>query len=302
MLLNRICSVLLIYLMLFHTSVGADGGKIDSGLTSVTVKQTDHPTQNQIRDTLTLVNLNIAHGRRTSLNQILVSNEKTKINLRQIADFLNEVDADIVAVQEADGPSWWSGNFDHVAFLANGGKFPQFVHELHAHVWIGHYGTAVLSRLPMRAGYALTFPPSPPTTRKGFTLAEVEWHNGANTVIIDVVSVHLDFSRKSVRKEQLKEIRDTLLKRNHPMIIMGDFNSEWIAGKLTQEHTGDSVSLHTFFDGGKSLGTYKNKRLDWILVSKAFSIDAYEVSPHRLSDHLAVVAKIRLASGSAATQ
>jgi endonuclease/exonuclease/phosphatase family metal-dependent hydrolase len=288
--------------MLFHTNVGADDGKIDSGLTSVTVKQTDHPTQNQIRDTLTLVNLNIAHGRRTNLNQILVSNEKTKINLRQIADFLNEVDADIVAVQEADGPSWWSGNFDHVAFLANGGKFSQFVHELHAHLWIGHYGTGVLSRLPIRAGYALTFPPSPPTTSKGFMLAEIEWHNGANTVIIDVVSVHLDFSRKSVRKEQLKVMRDTLLRRNHPMIVMGDFNSQWIADQLIQKDTGDTVSFHTVFDRGKNLETYKNKRLDWILVSKAFSIEAYEVSPHRLSDHLAVVAKIRLVSGTAIPQ
>jgi endonuclease/exonuclease/phosphatase family metal-dependent hydrolase len=205
-------------------------------------------------------------------------------------------------VQEADGPSWWSGNFDHVAFLAKSGKFSQFVHELHAHILIGHYGTGVLSRLPIRSGYAITFPSSPPTTRKGFTLAEIEWHNGANTVMIDVVSVHLDFSRKSVRKEQLKVMRDTLLKRNHPMIVMGDFNSQWIADQLIQKDTGDTVSLHTVFDRGKNLDTYKNKRLDWILVSKAFSIEAYEVSPHRLSDHLAVVAKIRLASGTATPQ
>jgi endonuclease/exonuclease/phosphatase family metal-dependent hydrolase len=117
--------------------------------------------------------------------------------------------------------------------------------------------------------------------------------------MIDVVSVHLDFSRKSVRKEQLKVMRDTLLKRNHPMIVMGDFNSQWIADQLIQKDTGDTVSLHTVFDRGKNLDTYKNKRLDWILVSKVFSIEAYEVSPHRLSDHLAVVAKIRLVSGTA---
>ena len=302
MLLGHICFMLLLPLIVFNDSVGADDGTIANRITSVTVQQTDHPVHDQIRDTLTLVSLNIAHGRGTSLNQILVSNDKIKINLRQIADFLHEADADIVGVQEADGPSWWSGNFDHVAFLAKGGKFAQFVHELHAHIWIGHYGTGVLSRLPIRAGYALTFPPSPPTASKGFTLAEIEWHNGANTVMIDVVSVHLDFSRKSVRKEQLKVLRDTLFKRNHPMIVMGDFNSQWVAEQLIQKDTGDTVSLHTVFDRGKNLDTYKNKRLDWILVSKAFSIEAYEVSPHRLSDHLAVVAKIRLVSGAAAPQ
>jgi len=297
MFLSCICIVLL-PLVLLQVSVGADDGTRDNRLTSVHVQQTDHPVQYQIRETLTLVSLNVAHGRGTSLNQIFVSHGKTKVNLRQIADFLNEADADIVALQEADGPSWWSGSFDNVYFLAKGGNYPQFIHELHAYVWIGHYGTGVLSRLPIRSGYALTFPPSLPTTRKGFTLAEIEWLTGANTVIIDVVSVHLDFSRKSVRKEQLKVMRDTLLKRNHPMIIMGDFNSEWIADQLTQENTGDSVSLHTVSDGGKNLDTYKHKRLDWILASTVFSIDAYEVSPHRLSDHLAVVAKIRLASGS----
>lgn len=302
MLLDRTCFVLLVHLILLQASVVADDGKFENCLTSVTVQQTVHPVQDQIRDTLKLVSLNVAHGRGTSLNQIFVSHEKTKINLRQIADFLNEEGADIVAVQEADGPSWWSGSFDHVAFFAKGGKYSQYVHELHAHVWIGHYGTGILSRLPIRAGYALTFPPSPPTTKKGFTLAEIEWHNGADTVIIDVVSVHLDFSRKSVRKEQLKVMRDTLLKRNHPLIVMGDFNSEWVADQLIQTDTGDSVSLHTSFERGKNLDTYKNKRLDWILVSKVFSIEAYDVSPHRLSDHLAVVAKIRLVLGPAAPQ
>ena len=106
MLLGHICFMLLLPLIVFNDSVGADDGTIANRITSVTVQQTDHPVHDQIRGTLTLVSLNIAHGRGTSLNQILVSNDKIKINLRQIADFLHEADADIVGVQEADGPSW----------------------------------------------------------------------------------------------------------------------------------------------------------------------------------------------------
>ena len=75
MLLSRTCFVLLVHLMLLQSSVGADDGKFDNRLTSVTVQQTIHPVQDRIRNTLTLVNLNIAHGRGTSVNQILVSPE-----------------------------------------------------------------------------------------------------------------------------------------------------------------------------------------------------------------------------------
>ena len=71
-----------------------------------------------------------------------------------------------------------------------------------------------------------------PTAIEGYTLAEIEWQTRTKTVILDVMSEHLD----------------------------------------------------------------------WILVSKAFAIRAYEVSPHRLSDQLSVVAKICLASGTADPQ
>lgn len=41
-----------------------------------------------------------------------------KNNLRNIAEFLNKTNADVVTLQEADLPSWWSGKFDHVELLA----------------------------------------------------------------------------------------------------------------------------------------------------------------------------------------
>ena len=225
---------------------------------------------------------------------LFVGQAKTQLNLQNIAEFFNQVNADIVAVQEADGPSYWSGNFHHVAFLAEHGFYPQYIHASHANIWIGHYGTAVLSRLPIRAGYALTFPPSPPTTRKGYTLAEIEWQTKTKTIIVDVVSVHLDFSRASVRKQQLREIRTTLSKRKNPIIIMGDFNSEWIADQLVHNEAPGPVSVHTYFNNGKNLNTYKDKRLDWILVSNVFKLNTYDVSPHTLSDHSAIVATISL--------
>lgn len=284
----------LLGLLLFSTIVSADNIADNDHVIAIPVQNTHHRVNQQVRDTLTLVSLNIAHGRRTSLNQILVSRKKTQSNLQNIADFFIQVNADIVALQEADGPSHWSGNFHHVAFLAEHGGYPQYIHASHANIWIGHFGTAVISHLPIRAGYALTFPPSPPTTRKGYTLAEIEWQTKAKTFIVDVVSVHLDFSRASVRKQQLQEIRTTLSKRKNPIIIMGDFNSEWIADQLVHNDAPGPVSVHTYFHNGKNLNTYKDKRLDWILVSNVFKLETYDVSQHTLSDHSAIVATISL--------
>ena len=287
--------ILIVLMLLFIGTRGsADDIDLNDHVIAIPVQDTYHPIKQQVRDTLTLVSLNIAHGRNTSLNQIFVGQAKTQLNLQNIAEFFNQVNADIVATQEADGPSYWSGNFHHVALLAEHGGYPQYIHAPHANIWIAHYGTAVLSRLPIRAGYALTFPPSPPTTRKGYTLAEIEWQTKTKTLIVDVVSVHLDFSRASVRKQQLQEIRNTLSKRKNPIIIMGDFNSEWIADQLVHNDAPGPVSVHTYFNNGKNLNTYKDKRLDWILVSNVFKLNTYDVSPHTLSDHSAIVATISL--------
>lgn len=287
--------ILIVLMLLFIGTRGsADDIDLNDHVIAIPVQDTYHTIKQQVRDTLTLVSLNIAHGRNTSLNQIFVGQAKTQLNLQNIAEFFNQVNADIVATQEADGPSYWSGNFHHVALLAEHGGYPQYIHAPHANIWIAHYGTAVLSRLPIRAGYALTFPPSPPTTRKGYTLAEIEWQTKTKTLIVDVVSVHLDFSRASVRKQQLQEIRNTLSKRKNPIIIMGDFNSEWIADQLVHNEAPGPVSVHTYFNNGKNLNTYKDKRLDWILVSNVFKLNTYDVSPHTLSDHSAIVATISL--------
>ncbi len=68
-------------------------------------------------DVLRLLTLNASHGRKTAWNQMLVSKKRTYENLDLIASLLEESNADVVALQEADAPSRWSGKFDHVDYL-----------------------------------------------------------------------------------------------------------------------------------------------------------------------------------------
>lgn len=248
--------------------------------------------------TLRLLTLNIAHGRNQAANQLLLEKEDIEQNIRSIARLLKKTSADIVALQEADGPSGWSGNFDHIELLAREAGYPWYYRANHAESWLFSYGTAILSRLPVRETLQHTFSPSPPTLNKGFLLGQVNWMNqnaAGSTLAVDVVSVHLDFSRQRVRDEQIAEMAEVFANRKNPMIILGDFNSEWLAETSVVKKLAEKAGMSVYDPGATDLHTYNSsRRYDWILISDELAFVRYEVLPDVLSDHLAVLAEIKL--------
>lgn len=262
----------------------------------VDIKLGDSTPSVKEKDNLTLVSLNIAHGRKQSLNQLFTSTKTIKRNLLDIASFLQEVDADIVALQEADKASCWSGNFNHIDLIANSAGFSQWAHSSHAKLFFANYGTAILSKYPINKALGYRFAPSPPTMRKGFTLVEIKWLIGLQEIDLDVVSLHLDFSRQYVREKQIKELNDVLKHRNNPLIIMGDFNSAALAKKLVSKSSRNDYQLHTYQPNNSRLTTYKSKRLDWIILSKELQFNYFYHNQDHLSDHQAVVANISFSS------
>ncbi|MGB5678469.1 MAG: endonuclease/exonuclease/phosphatase family protein, partial [Gammaproteobacteria bacterium] len=175
---------------------------------------------------LRVATLNLAHGRKDNFNQVFVGKKSHKKYLNDIADVLKQYNPHVVALQEADAASRWSGSFDHVAYLASGAEYPWRTHVSNAESWLFSYGTALLSGVPFIETVKHTFESSPPTLDKGLVLAQIEWESGDKdqTRKIDIVSVHLDFSRQSVRDKQITELTELLSARNNPTIIMGDFN------------------------------------------------------------------------------
>jgi len=246
--------------------------------------------------TMKVVTLNLAHGRKDGINQLLKSEGAIRRNLEEIATFLDKHGADIVALQEADAPSFWSGGFDHVALLAEQAGYPFYENSHQANSWFFSYGTALLSRANLSGVMHHTFKPSPPTMNKGYTLGQIAWQPvAAEPVLVDIVSVHIDFSRKSVREQQSAELRETLAGRDNPIIIMGDFNSDWFADEQVVRTLAERADLHVYRPDAEDLATYSNtKRYDWILISKQLEFVSLEVLPDILSDHSAVVAEIRM--------
>ena len=252
-----------------------------------------------ISEELSVLTLNLAHGRKDSLNQMLQKSSTTRRNIEEIAGFLDKSGVDLVALQEADHPSRWSGNFNHVDLLAESSGYPCRVHGHHAQKMMYDFGTALLSRVAYTEELTHTFAPSPPTTNKGFVMGQVRWNPAGELpepVIVSVISVHLDFSRKKVREAQIAEMREVLKDVAEPVVILGDFNTDWDS---------DDTSLRAIADNGKftlyepqdtNLGTYKNgkHRLDWILISRDLEFVSYTVPQVLLSDHQPVQASVRL--------
>jgi endonuclease/exonuclease/phosphatase family metal-dependent hydrolase len=246
-----------------------------------------------------LATLNLAHGRGLGLNQLLQRASVTRQNLSRVSSLLLEIDADMVALQEADAPSWWSGEFDHVELLATEAGYPCYEHGVHAVTRMYAFGTALLSRTRFHDVLTHGFVPSPPTTNKGFVLGEFKWNPGgmlAEPLIVDVISVHLDFSRRKVRESQIAEMREQLEKLTPPVVILGDFNSDWQQDGSVLKQIAEQAGLVAWQPESEDLGTYNggDKRLDWILISQDLEFESYEVAAQEVSDHRAVVADIAL--------
>lgn len=259
-------------------------------------QEAGQPGEFIVSDTLDLLTVNIAHGRGTGLNQLLVSHEGHRKNLADIAETLRRSTAHVVALQEADAPSWWSGCFDHVQHIVEIADYTAVVHGLHADSWLYSYGTALLSRVRLHRTESHSFSPSWPTATKGYVLGAVLWRGRSDSVrahSVSLVSVHLDFSRRTVRAAQIAELLTHLAELPRPLIVMGDFNADWSEADSPVRALAREADLRAYQPTAAGLSTYKDTgRLDWILISDELAFRDYAVLPDVVSDHLAVFARV----------
>ncbi len=245
-----------------------------------------------------VMTLNLAHGRGDSFHQLLLDDAATLDNLQTISDLLDHERPDVVAMQEADAPSFWSGDLDHIAWLAETSNYSQHVHGKHAEGFGVAYGTALMSTLELQAAEAITFDPAYSLVPKGFVVSAINWP-AVPGVEVDVVSVHLSFSSEKTRRKQANELIAVLQERNRPVIIMGDMNSDWQDEHSTVRYISEALGLEAYRPDQSGLETFPglNRRLDWILVSADIEFHSYRRLPDVVSDHRAVVAELVLRAG-----
>lgn len=242
---------------------------------------------------LRVITLNLAHGRGNSMTRLISSRENAHENLRSAADLLKKKVPHIVALQEVDVTSFISGRFNHLQDLGRLSEMKFALHGEHVSMKELSYGTGFLSTLRLKAPYSITFNPTPFRLTKGFVVATIQWP-GDPSLSVDLVSVHFDFLLSSTRDQQAETMIDLLQKRGHPVIMMGDLNSDWQSATSVVKKLAHRLQLKAYQPEIDQTATFPRtgKRIDWILISKTFKFLNYEVVPDSVSDHLAVTADI----------
>jgi endonuclease/exonuclease/phosphatase family metal-dependent hydrolase len=292
--LTIICALIgaLFVIVPYATTGASSDSSGDSSLSSIRPALREG---NGADSVLPVMTANIAHGRGTGRHQALQSGNTIRSNLDEIAKVLLREQPDVVALQEADGPSFWSGGFSHVEHLADAAGFSHQFRGEHVKGLKTSYGTALLSQVPLNDRGSVTFAPSPPTLSKGYVVGRVGWP-GNPGVEVTVVSVHLDFSRASVRKAQVEKMILTLSERERPLIIMGDFNCSWTGKEGSLRTLAEGLEARAYEPAAEKMGTFPStgKRLDWILISADLEFVRYETIIDAVSDHRAVIASLKL--------
>lgn len=252
--------------------------------------------------TLRLLTLNVAHGRRDLPHQALLRPPTVRRHLSEIATAVTRLAPDVVALQEADGPSAWSGNFDHVATLSSLTDLGDHFRGDHNPFTLGRFrlasGTALLARHPLHDTTSERFGLSWRDT-KGFVVATVavpEWDH----MRLDVVSVHLDFLVPSVRRKQIRHMVEVLRDRGRPLVVLGDLNCCWDREPRSMNLLTQTLGLRAHAPSCKvpTFPSYRpRRRLDWILVSPELEYGGYHTVPTPVSDHLGVLADLRPSRG-----
>ena len=209
----------------------------------------------------------------------------------RILAVLAEIDADVVALQEADRRFGLRASaIPHHLFLEHSPYVPvELSGRAHG---IGWHGNAILVRRGIEVRYAepLTIPTLEP---RGAVVAELRI-NGAP---LRIVAAHLDLSGLW-RRRQIRAILAYLdgVTQHMPTVLMGDFNQWSDRGALSEFafHHHRLVKTPPSFHSRRPVA-----RLDRIIVSHDVQVDAADTHRSTLarlaSDHLPLCAQIHYA-------
>jgi endonuclease/exonuclease/phosphatase family metal-dependent hydrolase len=248
---------------------------------------------------LRLVTFNIAHGRGLTPIQGLTSQRKLRVNLRRIAELLRRLEPDVVAMQEIDERSRWSGNFDHLDYLRVHAGFPfaafGIVNRREGILNLS-YGNALLSRHPFVETETVAFGRRR-VGEKGFLYAEILV--GGKSV--PFVNLHLHFSSRTRRLGQLGTLIAWLRQKQRirpkawvmPPIICGDFNNPSTRDDATAALAGHLAGYSRYTLHPRDAATFPSpmprRSLDFVFLPAGCRSVTCEVVRTFLSDHRPVM-------------
>ena len=249
---------------------------------------------------LRLLTFNIAHARGAMpLHQGLRSGAKIRSNLLKIAALIQRLKVDIVALQEIDENSRWSGSFDHLAFLREHTGLVHGAHGVHnRRVGRYHlnYGNAILSRWPIHHHDTVCFGRGT-VGEKGFLFAEVETPAGR----LPLVNIHLNHRSRVQRLRQTRHLMKYLDEQHAHRsahwrmspVVCGDFNTPAKAPDAIATLLGYFEQSRNYTLLPKTGRTFPSllpaRALDYVFLPEECTMPHAEIVRCMLSDHRPVL-------------
>ncbi|MDP3741028.1 MAG: endonuclease/exonuclease/phosphatase family protein [bacterium] len=255
-----------------------------------------------------ILDLNIMHGRnsRSPIFPPRFSRQKIENNLKKIVDVIQGYNPEIVTLQEVDQASVLSGDFNQFDLLDKNlnYSYKYFSPSCSIIFWgkkIFVSGNAIFSKYPLENCQSYNFDFSFPTERKGFIIADAKLPQDQTLTIASVHLVWIDWMRSNSRVCQLDLVTRVLAERKNPTVIAGDMNCNFLGKETSLRSFVNQLNLKVYDPENKDLNTSPSwnpyKRIDWILASKEIDFISYKTIANRVSDHLAVFAKLSNRSG-----
>ncbi len=228
---------------------------------------------------------NIAYGTGSpsgSSNNVLTSHRYIKAHDRhfeKIIDFIKRADLDVIGLVEIDTGSYRTDRMDQVKKIAG--------HLNHFHVCGVKYGqNSFLRKIPYLRSQSNAILTALENEDSKFHYMP----RGVKKLVIEskinnvsFFLVHLALTKK-VRQIQLRYL-ETLIPKNQPLIVAGDFNTMQGSGELRnfmhkcglRSANNDNKATFPSWDA--------RKELDYILCSEDIEISSFEIPQVKFSDH-----------------
>lgn len=254
---------------------------------------------------LRLLTFNIAHARGLSLHQGLRTVKQLCANLVKIAKLIQRLDADIVALQEIDENSRWSGSFDHLAYLREhtGLPFTAFgINNRRIGRYHLNYGNAVLSRFPIVHAETVPFG-SGQIGEKGFVFVEIDLGKRKR---LPLFNIHMHHRSRPQRLKQVIRLMHYLdeqrtIRAAHwgmPPLVCGDFNnpSHWPDATSTLLGYFEQTNNYTLLPktGRTFPSPFPARALDYVFLPEQCQQPKVEIVRSMLSDHRPVLVEFTL--------
>ena len=248
---------------------------------------------------------NIAHGRGLLPVQGVSRKRRVESKLLKIARLVKNCSPDILAIQEIDQNSFWSGRMDQVEFLQNACGFPYAIFGINAHRASRlnlNYGNAIFSKHPIIETEHMTFGRKRNLGQKGFVFAEINFHGRH----LPIINMHLHYRSRQQRFRQLgiflqylnAKFQDEHTSWSIPPVICGDFNTSNRKEDATAAllaYLSKTNHYHLYPQKGHTYPSWlPTRRLDFIFLPSALQKIRSRIVRSYLSDHRPVLIEVGL--------